>query len=441
MTRTRTRAAAVATVAAVATSLAACSDGGADGGALGSGDSVTIITSQAPWNPAYDAVIAAYEEETGVDVDVRAFPNDEVKTQMLNDAQSGNNAFDVYQVNEVDMAQFNANGLLLPLTDVDPEFALDEEIFTYDNLPYWNTETGAFSDDGALTSIPLMGNLQIFIYRTDIYDDLGLEVPTTWDEVLENAEAVVDGDAARYGFVMRTQGVAGSPQITYDFSGILYGLGGSFFTEPGTDWTPAVDSPEGIEAATLLRDLAATGPEETQTVGQAEAIAAMLAGDAAQLDTVAAGANAMNDESSSNVVGDVAFAPLPGSASPTGTWNLGIPADLPEDRQGPALDFITWVTSEHGMEVFAENGGIPVRSDAFDAEGLSEQDSAYLEAVEQSAETAQGPMRYEFIGDFLNVTEPILANIAAGSVSPEDGMAQMQDELTAVIEDGEYPMG
>lgn len=441
MSRPRTRLAALATVTAVGVSLAACSDGGADGGALGSGDSVTIITSQAPWNPAYDAVIAAYEEETGIQVDVRAFPNDEVKTQMLNDAQSGNNAFDVYQVNEVDMAQFNANGLLLPLQDVEPEFELDPEIFTYDNLPYWNTETRAFSEDGTLTSIPLMGNLQIFIYRTDIYEDLGLEVPTTWDDVLENAEAVVDGDAARYGFVMRTQGVAGSPQITYDFSGILYGLEGSFFADPGADWTPTVDSPEGIEAATMLRDLAATGPEETQTVGQAEAIAAMLAGDAAQLDTVAAGANAMNDESSSNVVGDVAFAPLPGSASPTGTWNLGIPADLPEDRQGPALDFISWVTSEQGMEVFAENGGIPVRSDAFDAEGLGAEDSAYLEAVEQSAETAQGPMRYEFIGDFLNVTEPILANIAAGSLSPEEGMAQMQDELTAVIEDGEYPMG
>lgn len=441
MSRPRTRIAAVATAAAVATTLAACSDGGADGGALGSGDSVTIITSQAPWNPAYDAVIAAYEEETGVSVDVRAFPNDEVKTQMLNDAQSGNNAFDVYQVNEVDMAQFNANGLLLPLQDVDAEFALDPEIFTYDNLPYWNTETEAFTEDGTLTSVPLMGNLQIFIYRTDIYSDLGLEVPTTWQGVLENAEAVVENDAARYGFVMRTQGVAGSPQITYDFSGILYGLGGSFFTEPGTDWTPAVDSSEAIEAATMLRDLAATGPEESQTVGQAEAIATMLAGDSAQLDTVAAGASAMNDESSSNVVGNVAFAPLPGSASPTGTWNLGIPADLPEERQGPALDFISWVTSEAGMEVFAENGGIPVRSDAFDAEGLSAEDSAYLEAVEQSAETAQGPMRYEFIGDFLNVTEPILANIAAGSLSPEDGMTQMQEELTAVIEEGDYPMG
>lgn len=441
MSRPRTRVIALVTAAAATCALAACDGGDAGGGALGSGDSVTIITSQAPWNPAYDAVIAAYEEETGVSVDVRAFPNDEVKTQMLNDAQSGNHAFDVYQVNEVDMAQFNANGLLLPLQEADPDFELDPEVFTYDNLPYWNTETGAFSEDGTLTSIPLMGNLQIFIYRTDVYDQLGLEVPTIWDEVLDNAEAVVDNDAARYGFVMRTQGVAGSPQITYDFSGILYGLGGSFFTEPGTDWTPALDSPEAIEAATLLRDLAATGPEETQTIGQAEAIAAMLAGDSAQLDTVAAGASAMNDESSSNIVGNVGFAPLPGGASPTGTWNLGIPADLPDDRQSAALDFISWVTSEQGMEVFADNGGVPMRSDAFDAEGLSGEDQAYLEAVQQSAETAQGPMRYEFIGDFLNVTEPILANIAAGEVTPEDGMAQMQEQLTAVVEEGDYPMG
>src|SRR5690606_20665565 len=116
------RRALLATAAAGALLLVGGCGGGSGEGALGSGDSVTIITSQAPWNPAYEAVIAAYEEATGVDVDVRSFPNDEVKTQLLNDVQSGNYAYDVYQINEPDVAHFNVNGWLETFTDIDPDY-------------------------------------------------------------------------------------------------------------------------------------------------------------------------------------------------------------------------------------------------------------------------------------------------------------------------------
>lgn len=430
-----------ATAVAIGSTLVACSGGGGNTGGLNSGESITVITSQAPWNPAYEAVVEAYEKATGVDVDLRSFPNDEVKTQMLNDAQTGNHAFDVYQINEVDTAQFNAAGLLTPFTDIDSEFALDPEQFTYEGLPYWDAENKVFSEEtGQVTTVPLLGNLQLFVYRTDIYEELDLEVPTTWDQVIANGDAAMDAELARYGFVMRTQGVPGTPGVTYDFMGILLGEGGEIFREPGVDWTPTLDSEAGIRAATILRELALLGPADPKAVGQAEAIAAMQAGDSAQLDVVAAAANSMNDETKSNIIGNVGFAVLPGESSATGTWNLGIPADLPEDRQGPALDFIRWVTSEQGMEVFAEAGGIPTRSDAFDADGISETSQAYLDRVKESADSARGVFRFEFIGPFLNTTEPIIAAIAAGDVSPEEGMTRLQEEITQVVEDAGYPM-
>lgn len=423
----------------LAASLTACSGGG-EGGALGSGDTITVLTSQAPWNPAYDAVVAAYEAETGVTVDLRSFPNDEVKTQMLNDAQTGTHNFDVYQVNEVDMAQFNTSGLLMPLQDIDPDYQLDDEIFTYGGLPYWDAETKTFTEEGVLTSVPLLGNLQVFIYRSDIYEQLGLEVPETWGDTITNGQEVIDAGAARYGYIQRFQGVPGTPQVTYDFAGILLGEGGNFFREQGVDWTPAMDSEEAIRAATIFRELAQLGPDDPKAVGQAEAIAAMQAGDSAQLSVVAAAANSMNDEANSNVIDQVGFAELPGGVAATGTWNLAVPADLPEERTGPALDFIKWVSSEEGMEVFVEAGGIPTRSDAFDADGIEESAQEYLDVVRQASETAQGPFRFEFMGQFLTVTEPILAAIAAGDVSPEEGMTQMQSELTAVVEEAGYPM-
>jgi multiple sugar transport system substrate-binding protein len=427
-------------------SLGACSGGGSGGGALGSGETLTIITSQAPWNPAYEKVVEAFEEETGITVDVRAFPNDDVKTQMLNDIQSGSNTYDVYQINEPDMPVFNANGWLQPFDEIEPGFELDSEIFTYDNLPYWDDETKTFTEGGVLTSVPLMGNLQVIIYRDDVYESLGLEVPTTWEEVISNGQAIQESEELPYGFTSRLQAIPGASSVTYDFMPFFYSQGGTWFVDEGVDWTPNVNTPEGIRAAELFAEAARLGPEDTRALGQAEAIAVMQAGDTGQLQVVAAAANSMQDEANSNVVGEVSYAPLPVGvdgepAAISGLWSLAVPTGLSEERSAAALEYIEWVTSKAGMEVFAENGGIPTRSDAYDAPNLSEVQQEYLGAVADSAGSARGQFRFEFSTEYLTVTEPILADIAAGAIAPADAMAKMQTELTAVVEQAGYPMG
>ena len=168
--RTRSRSLVGALAAGALLALTACSGGstaGAGGlggaaggdGAAGGGMTLVIPTSQAPWNPAYAKVIDLYEKESGNTVELRQFPNDEVKTQEVNDVNSGADAFDVYQVNEADLAQFMANDWLRPLTDVDPGYALDPEVYTYDNLTNWDADTQLFNADGVLTSVPINGNL------------------------------------------------------------------------------------------------------------------------------------------------------------------------------------------------------------------------------------------------------------------------------------------
>jgi multiple sugar transport system substrate-binding protein len=438
----RLTAAAAATVGVAM--LAGCSGGG--GGALGTGESITIITSQAPWNPAYDAVVEAFEQETGVKVDVRSFPNDDVKSQMLNDIQSGNQTYDVYQINEPDLAQFNVNGWLQPFTEIESGYQLDEETYTYDNIPYWNEESKTFDEDGVLTAVPLLGNLQLIVYREDVYEELGLEVPTTWEEVIENGKAVQAGsDATPFGFVNRLQGTPGASSISYDFMPFFNSQGASWFVDQGVNWTPSVNTPEGIRAAELFREAATLGPPDTKALGQAQAIAVMQAGDSAQLQVVAAAANSMQDEANSNVVGKVGYAPLPegpnGPAAASGLWTLAVPAGLDEERSSAALEFIDWVTSTQGMTVFAENGGIPTRSDAYESEKLTDVQQDYLDAVADSADSTTGQFRFEFAGEFLAVTETILADIAAGDIAPAEGMAKMQEQLTAVVEDSGYPMG
>lgn len=432
-------------------SLAACTSGGG-GGALNTegageegGKTLVVLAGSGPWHPGYAAAIAQYEEETGNTVDIRQFPNTDLVGQMVNDIQGASHTYDVYLINESDMTNFVNNEWLRPFTDVDPDYELDPEIFTYDSLPYWNAETQTFSPDGTLMSAPINGNLEIMTYRSDLYEQLDLDAPETWQDVVDNGREIQDAGAATYGGAYALQGATGGyALISYYFQPILNALGGSWFADEGVDWTPTVDSAEAIEAATLFRDLALTGPEATTTMGQAQALAAVQAGDAAQSYLVTSAATQLEDEANSNVVGKVAYAPLPAGpdgepATSTGIWSLGIPAGLDDERSQTALDFITSVTSKAGQTTFVENGGVPIRGDA-DVSSLNEAIQSALQATSDSADGATGQFRYLFAADMLTITEPILTNIAAGTVTPEAGMADMQAQLTALIEGAGLPM-
>lgn len=64
-------------------------------------------------------------------------------------------------------------------------------------------------------------------YRVDVYDDLGLSVPTTWDDLLANARAIDESEAFDgRGFAVPAAGTAKSG---LDFTNWLYTAGGDYW--------------------------------------------------------------------------------------------------------------------------------------------------------------------------------------------------------------------
>jgi multiple sugar transport system substrate-binding protein len=202
--------------------LSAC---GSDGAAESDGDDVAvdeivIATAETPWLASYEEMADLYEEEAGVRVTMRTFPFDGLLTQQANAAQNGSNAFDVFQLNEQWVGQFYDNQWVQPLPEVDPDFAWDPNLIEFDGVGRWDAENRTTSVDGVPYALPINGNIHEFMYRTDLYDELGLEVPTTWDEVIANGEAGLAG-GVEHGYVLRGK----TP--TYDFSAVLFSHGGA----------------------------------------------------------------------------------------------------------------------------------------------------------------------------------------------------------------------
>lgn len=407
--------------------LAGCA--GSDGGGDADGSDVrelNLPAVEAPWLSGYQAMVEKYEEETGVTVNLTAFPFDGLLTQEANAAQSGSNAFDLFLINEQWVGQFYDNGWVQPITDIDSEFAWDEGLIEFDGVGRWNADARATSEDGEIYSLPVNGNIHEFMYRSDLYDQLGLEVPTTWDEVVANGEGAVAAGAAENGYVARGR----TP--SYDFSAILYSYDGTWFAdESAGDYTPTIDTPEFREALEMFKQLADIGPAAPQTIAQAEAISLMQSGTTLQSTLVTASAGPLEDASASLVAGQVGYATLPGGTPVSGVWTMGVPVGLPEDRSAAALDFLEWLTSQETMQEWADAGGATTRTDV-------EAERPELQVLIDSANDIRGGLRYPFTPAMLDVTDPALGLYLAGELDLEATVEEIQSGLENAVEEAGF---
>jgi multiple sugar transport system substrate-binding protein len=428
---------------------AACSRGGT--GALGGGSrsadgevtELIIPTNQSPWLEAYKAVAAAYESESGVKITLREFPYDGLRTQLTNAVQSKDHPFDVFQLDEPWTGAFYDRGWVTPIGEVDPSFELDSQTLSYADLLLWNAESRVVGAGGQLMGVPINGNIHLFVYRRDLYDELGLQVPTTWEQALANGREAQQTGVVRYGYVPRAQATLGGQSITYDFMPVFYSYGGKWFVDEGTDWTPAVNSSEAVAAVETYRELAKLGPAEPETVGQAEVIALMQGGQSLQTHVVAAAAADLLDPEKSQVADKLGFAVVPagptGEPAPTsGTWTLCIPAGLPRKRAQAAAKFLAWMQEKAAQTRFAAEGGIPTRADVLTSPELPETAQAYSEVILESMPHVRPAIRYAFATPMLEHTEQILADVTAGSGPVKPALDELQSKLTTVVRDAGF---
>ena len=416
---------------------ATASSGGATGGKV---TELTVPANSSPWLAAYEKMAAQYESVSGVKVTIREFPYGGLQTAMVNAIHAGTYPFDVYHLDEPWTGQFYANGWCVPFDEVDSSYQIDPQILTYHDLPRWDPSTKQSAPSGKVMGLPINGNVNLFLYRKDLYDKLGLSVPKTFDEAYHNGQVAMQHHASKYGYVARAQATTGGQSITYDFMPLLYTYGGGWYD---AKWNPLINNPGAVAAMEEFRKLLSLGPDKPQTVSQNVVIAAMQGGQTIQCHTVAAAAANIENASKSAVAGKVGYAVVPAGSSgkpapASGVWSLTIPANISKARQQAALKFITWVNSKEAQQTFMQAGGIPTRSDTYESTSLPSPAKLYLPAVAESAKVAQPSIRYPFSASMLPVAEETLANIASSSSPVKEGMDGLANQFRAIASKAGY---
>lgn len=212
-----------------------------------------------------------------------------------------------------------SNGTITPLLNAGTIRPLDDLVEKYgQNL----SPNQLIRVDGKIMAIAMMVNTQHLMYREDIFTDLGIDTPTTWDEVFAAAEKIKEAGVVDYpiGSTMKS-----GWNLAQEFVNMYPGFGGVFFND---DNTTAVNSEAGLKALeTMKKTLEYTDPEvlvSDSTYVQQQ----FQQGKIAISNLWASRGGAMNDEAESSVVGKVKMAGAPramdGGAPATTLWWDGI---------------------------------------------------------------------------------------------------------------------
>ena len=221
-------------------------------------------------------------------------------------------------------------GWLQPINDLVEKY-WDE----YDLGDIPQTAWDAATVNGDIVGIPAVSNSFQLIYRADLFEKHGIEVPDTYAEVIAAAKKLrADEKSIDVPFVMNLH-AGWAWEI--EFFQMLGAMGGKYVND---DNTPAFNGPEGIKALELIAKIAeeAMGPEGlAYSVDDVEI--GLQTGRLAFANTWSSRAVKMNDPAISDFADELKFAPSPravaGGKRGASAWNdfYCIPANVEVDRE------------------------------------------------------------------------------------------------------------
>jgi multiple sugar transport system substrate-binding protein len=414
--------------------LTACAGTGQSPAQGSAGDARTVITwlanpiTQDHNDPRHVLIDAFEKAHPSIAVDLISGPTstdalrDTLRSRLANPASSG--IPDVYLGDLIWPAAFAHDRLALSLSD---------------HLPraFWARFVPGLVEGatyhGAVYAAPFFRDQGLLFYRRDLLEQAGLPVPTTWEQLVEEAGTLQAQHRVQYGFVWTGAEYEG---LTCVWTELMSDAGGQVLNPAGN--RSAIDSPQSLQALRFLRALVATGvtPPGVANFQEPQVTAAFVDGQAA----FARNWNSLYDAvRTAGLLDTVGVAPLPTFAgrpqpggSTAGGWNLYV--NPRTAHLGAALEFIQWMTDVDAQEIMAgEYNDGPVNAQVL-ADVSRRATSPVLTAV---ARTRVVP-RPAGTTVYPAVSRAIYTNVSGALVGrpPEDALNAARTQIDAALARG-----
>ena len=366
-TSTTRRALALAATGALALSLAAC---GGDSSSGGSSD-LELWTFLDP-SSADDARGKALKQivdgfnasQDDVTVTVRSINYAQIDAEVIRATSSGQGP-DILNVYSTQLATHVDARTLQPLGDV-AGTELDEleadSIFPFDGVTF----------DGDVMSVPWEVRAWMLWYRADLLDEIGAEVPSTMDELVDVAGRLSAETDVTTGLAIGFSDQGLGADFVEKFIPFTWANGGEILDDSGE---PAFASDAGVAALDLMSDFHDAGAfgDEALSMTADDVVQGVSAGtigmaiEGTQRVSAARAGDGIGENLQVVPVPFDAAGPLP-TAVAGQTMGIGANSSNPEG----AWEFIKYYTSVESATAFAEAGVLPSRSSVYDSDAFAD---------------------------------------------------------------------
>lgn len=330
--------------------------------------------------------------------------------------------YDVIETYGYIIPELGTEGSIRPLNDL---LETHSEEYGLDQLNAGMLE--AMTYDGQLYAVPMQAQMFLMAYRSDVFEELGLEPPTTFAELREVSAAIQQ--AGEYPYPLALPWLA-SGDITTAFDAALGSLGQDY-VDPETK-TANLDSPEAAQALEELKSLVPYMDPQVTTFDQPAVQQQMYNGSAAIAIMFSGRMNDLTLESNSPNAANFAFAPPPTvaasgpqySALSVDGWSIPANTQVDEDL---LFEIIASSVSEE-----ASQASVPAAYPARDGTVTAESGPVAAAAME-AIDSAPPAEPHPWTARISNDTRDTVASVILGTTSVADGTAQMQQIATDIL--------
>ncbi|MEZ5826323.1 MAG: sugar ABC transporter substrate-binding protein [Geminicoccaceae bacterium] len=411
-------------------------------------ESITIATVNNGDMIRMQGLTSDFTEKTGHTVEWVTLEENVLRQRVTQDIATNGGQFDIMTIGMYETPIWAAQDWLVSLDDLPEDYDVD------DILPAMRA---GLSYDGSLYAAPFYGESSMIMYRTDLMEKAGLEMPDApnWDFVKEAAEKMNDPDNEVYGICLR--GKAGWGENMGFLTTVVNSFGGRWVDE---DWQPQLESQEWKDAVTFYYDLITSyGPPGASTNGFNENLSLFQQGKCGMWIDATVAASFVTNPKDSEVADKVGFALAPDKglgkrANWLWAWALAVPSGTQKVEAAKA--FINWATSKDYLALVAEKEGwanVPPgsRTSLYENETyLQEAPFAKMTLDSINAADPENPtvepvpyvgIQYiaipEWAGIGTNVGQEFSAMVA-GQQTPEEALAKSQAIVTDELEAAGY---
>jgi ABC-type glycerol-3-phosphate transport system substrate-binding protein len=376
-----------------------------------------------------------WEEETGNNINWVVLEENVLRQRVTQDIATGGGQFDVMTIGSYEAPIWGAQDWLVPLGDL-PDYDYE------DLIP---AVREGLSHDGTLYAVPFYAESSFTLYRTDLFEEAGLEMPDqpTYEDITNFAEQLTDKENGVYGLCLR--GKPGWGENMAYFGTLVNTMGGRWFN---MDWEPQLDSEAWANALdTYLNLMNNYGPPGVASNGYNENQALFQTGKCAMWIDATSAAGRVFDPSQSDVADSVGFTAAPVAETEKGSawfwaWSLAIPSS--SSKIDTAKDFLSWATSEEYVNLVGEEKGwvaVPPGTRLSTYENQNYLDAApfaetVLEAIRSAdpsdptaEEVPYTGIQYVAIPEFQGIGTAVGQQISAalaGQMTPEQALQSAQ---------------